>query len=145
MCVGNICRSPFAAGLLTRDANGREVRSAGFLESGRPAPREAVSVAAERGVNLTPHRSTQVTAETVAWADLVIVMDERQAARIGAMAPAGTLVERLGDFDPRAIDTRMIIDPIDRDRAFFSRVYGRIDACCDVLTRALNGGGGARA
>lgn len=101
-------------------------------------------MAAEHGVNLSAHRSTQVTAEAVAWADLVIVMDGRQAARIAAMAPNGTLVERLGDFDPGSIDTRMIIDPVDRDRAFFANVYDRIDACCQVLGRALQGSGGIR-
>jgi protein-tyrosine phosphatase len=141
MCLGNICRSPFAGGVLERLLPDREVRSAGFLESGRPAPREAVSVGAVHGVNLSVHSSTQVTPEALARADLVIVMDGRQAARIAAMAPAATLVERLGDFDPGPIDTRTVIDPIDRDRAFFERIYDRIDACCDVLARGIEAGG----
>jgi protein-tyrosine phosphatase len=140
MCLGNICRSPFAGGVLERLLPEREVRSAGFLESGRPAPREAVSVGALHGVNLSGHRSTQITPEALARADLVIVMDGRQAARIAAMAPAGTLVERLGDFDPGPIETRTVVDPVDRDLAFFERVYERIDACCDSLARGIEAG-----
>ena len=136
MCLGNICRSPFAAGVLARDLPGREVRSAGFLESGRPAPREAVSVGAEYGVNLTTHRSMQVSPEAITWADLVLVMDGRQAARVESISAAGTLIERLGDFDPGPIDTRTVIDPIERDRAFFAQVYDRIEACCETVAHA---------
>lgn len=142
ICLGNICRSPYAAGVLERSLPGHEVRSAGFLESNRPAPRHAVSVAAERGVNLARHASVRITPEGLDWADLVIAMDGRQSSRATAMAPGVLHVERLGDFDPRRIDTRTVIDPIDRERAFFERVYDRIDACCAVLARELSDGSG---
>lgn len=142
LCLGNICRSPYAAGVLDRLLPGHEIRSAGFLEADRPAPRNAVSVAAERGVNLAGHVSVQITPEDLDWADLVLVMDGRQDARASAMAPGALRVERLGDFDPGRIDTRTVIDPIDRDRAFFERVYDRIDACCAVLARELADGRG---
>jgi protein-tyrosine phosphatase len=140
LCLGNICRSPYAAGVLDRLLPGHEVRSAGFLEANRPAPRHAVSVAAERGVNLAGHVSVRITPEGLDWADLVIVMDGRQSARASAMAPGALKIERLGDFDPGWIDTRTVIDPIDRDRAFFERVYDRIDACCTMIARDLGDG-----
>ncbi|MDX1394146.1 MAG: hypothetical protein R3195_07140 [Gemmatimonadota bacterium] len=136
MCLGNICRSPYVEGVLRRDAPELDVRSAGFLESGRPAPREAVSVAAEHGVNLTAHRSSQITPDMLRWADLVLVMDGKQAMRVESLE-GGVLVERLGDFDPGRIDTRTVIDPIDRDRDFFDRIYTRLDACCRALVQAL--------
>ncbi|MFV1988057.1 MAG: hypothetical protein ACC682_12310 [Gemmatimonadota bacterium] len=140
MCLGNICRSPYAEGALARDAPGVVVRSAGFLDSGRPPPRQAVSAGAEHGINLSGHLSAQVTHEAVDWADLVLVMDARQVARVGAISQHLAYVERLGDFDPGPIDTRTIIDPIERDRDFFDRIYTRIDACCRVLGRAIRGG-----
>lgn len=137
LCLGNICRSPYAAGVLARELPDHEIRSAGFLESGRPPPRNATSVAAERGVNLTGHASTRLTPELMDWADLVLVMDQVQARRARNMAPSETAwVAMLGDFDPKSIDTRVIIDPIERDRQFFDRVYARIDACCATVTKA---------
>jgi protein-tyrosine phosphatase len=139
MCLGNICRSPYAAGVLRREFPDLEIRSAGFLQAGRPAPREAVSVGAEHGVNLSSHVSAQLTQETLGWADLVLVMDARQLRRIGAMSGHRALVERLGDFDPEPIDTRTVIDPIDRDREFFANVYTRIDGCCRGLAREIRG------
>jgi len=135
--MGNICRSPYAAGVLERELPGCDIRSAGFLDAGREPPRHAVSVAAERGVNLTGHRSSQVTSSLLDWADLVIVMDRAQANLAETTAPGSAYIERLGDFDPRRIDTRSVIDPIDREREFFRQVYRRIDGCCSLLAEAL--------
>ena len=139
MCLGNICRSPYVERVLRREAPHLDVRSAGFLEAGRTSPREAVSVAAQHGVNLTDHRSVQVTTELLGWADLVLVMDGRQAMRVQSLGN-GVPVERLGDFDPGKIDTRTVIDPIDRERAFFDRIYTRADACCVAFARSLGRG-----
>jgi len=137
LCLGNICRSPYAAGVLERELPDHEVRSAGFLEAGRPPPRQAVSVAAERGVNLVGHRSSQVTSSLLDWADVVFVMDRAQAGRAGVVGGGRQYVEHLGDFDPGPIDTRAVIDPIDREREFFSRVYERIDVCCASIAKVL--------
>jgi len=137
LCLGNICRSPYAAGVLERHLPDHEVRSAGFLEAGRPPPRHAVSVAAERGINLTGHLSSRVTTSLLDWADLVLVMDRAQVDRTVVLGVGPVYVERLGDFDSGRIDTRTIIDPIDRDRDFFSRVYQRIDVCCASIAAVL--------
>lgn len=140
LCMGNICRSPYAAGVLGRELPDHEVRSAGFFEAGRRPPRHAVSVAAGRGVNLTGHLSAQVTSEWIDWADLVVVMDGAQAGLAAVSGHGSVYVERLGDFDPGRIETRTLIDPIDRDREFFTRVYERIDACCATVAAALLAG-----
>ena len=135
--MGNICRSPYAAGVLERELPDHEVRSAGFLGEGRPPPRHAVSVAAERGVNLTGHLSSRVTDSLLDWADLVLVMDRVQAGRAEVVGGDSVYVELLGDFDRGHFDTRTVIDPIDRDREFFSRVYERIDVCCASIADVL--------
>src|SRR5262245_55242849 len=75
LCHGNICRSPFAEALLTARIPGLEVRSAGLhAADGHPADPSAVACAQRMGVSLAAHRSARVTAELVAWADLVLVM-----------------------------------------------------------------------
>lgn len=140
LCMGNICRSPYAAGVLARELPGREVRSAGFLEAGRGSPRFATSVAAERGINLTTHRSVRVTQELVDWADLILVMDRGQARRARNLLLTGCtpLVELLGDFDTEPVDTRTVLDPNERARAVFNTVYERIDRCCAVIAGSVD-------
>ena len=53
ICHGNICRSPFAAALLSRELApyGVPVASAGFIGAGRPAPPEALAAARAGGLS----------------------------------------------------------------------------------------------
>jgi protein-tyrosine phosphatase len=75
VCTGNRFRSPLAAALLTRAAEGVpiEISSAGTLELGgaRALP-EAQDAAVRFGVDLTEHRSRSVTETPLDDADLVI-------------------------------------------------------------------------
>lgn len=143
VCLGNICRSPYAERRLQTLLPDREVRSAGLLESGRPPPELAVAVGRERGVELDAHRSVRLPDEWLEWADLVLVMNRSQATeltdRCRSLA-APPLVEWLGDFDPGPLVRRALRDPFDQHREVFEAVYARIDACCRTLAGALEGG-----
>ena len=140
VCLGNICRSPYAERRLRELLPGREVRSAGLLEAGRACPGLAVSVGRERRIDLGEHRSVRLSDEWIAWADLVLVMNRSQAAEIAARCRAlgvSPLIEWLGDFDPGRPARRALRDPFDRDREVFEAVYARIDVCCRTLAGAL--------
>ncbi|HKB47786.1 MAG TPA: hypothetical protein VKC57_08820, partial [Ktedonobacterales bacterium] len=80
VCHGNICRSPFAAGLLSRTLGpaGMLVASAGFVGPGRVVPAEGSIAAARRGIDLSEHRSHLLTPVLAAEAQVIIVMDMRQ-------------------------------------------------------------------
>lgn len=62
------------------------VRSAGMLEDGRPASDHGVAILRERGIDLSSHRSTLVTAELVRSSDLILGM-AREHARVVVDAP----------------------------------------------------------
>jgi len=140
VCHGNICRSPFAAGLLSRalGPSGILVASAGFVGPGRPAPAEGSIAAARRGIDLSAHRSQLLTPGLAAEAQLIVVMDARQhrmvCERFGRF-PSDVML--LGDLDPEAIDTRAIHDPIDQPLAAFEQSYARIERCVTALIGAL--------
>jgi protein-tyrosine phosphatase len=64
---------------------GWQVESAGtWAMDGRPASRHAVQVMAERGIDLTPHRSRAVNRRLIADTDLVLTMtrDHAEALRV---------------------------------------------------------------
>lgn len=100
VCTGNTCRSPLAEAI-TRVALERRgwahvrVASAGLSAGGgEPASREAVVVAARRGVDLSAHRSRVLTRDAVAWADLVLAMSPAHlagVARLGGREKASLL------------------------------------------------------
>lgn len=82
VCTGNICRSPFAAGILNKflqDKGLLEIRadSAGLLAlPGNAATAMAQRVAAEYDVDLSSHRAKPVSARLLTWCDLALVMEK---------------------------------------------------------------------
>ncbi|UQZ33891.1 low molecular weight phosphatase family protein [Paenibacillus sp. PK3_47] len=78
VCTGNTCRSPMAEGLLRKLAKERgvdlEVRSAGVSAiSGTSISRHASAILLDEGIH--DHiTSSQLNAENVAWADLILTL-----------------------------------------------------------------------
>jgi protein-tyrosine phosphatase len=102
VCTANICRSPMGEGLI-RDAFERVgvpviVRSAGLLDGGRSVSPVAASVLRDRGLDISAHRSTQVNADLVRAADLVLVMERHHARELSLMAPDA--LDRIHLFTP---------------------------------------------
>lgn len=78
VCTGNTCRSPMAEGLLRKLAKERgielEVRSAGVSAiSGTSISRHAAAILQEEGIH-DQMMSSQLSAESVSWADLVLTL-----------------------------------------------------------------------
>jgi len=140
VCHGNMCRSPFAAGLLRPWLSGRGVRvdSAGFLGPGRRSPPEAVAAAARYDIDLSAHRSELLTAHGARAADLVVVMDAAQRRQVcDRFGRSERDVLVLGDLDPEPGDGRTIRDPVSQPLAVFEEAYARIERCARELERAI--------
>ena len=81
VCTGNTCRSPMAAAIMNKLAieNGLDVRieSAGlFAAEGEPASPEAIEALKKYDIDLSDHRSQQITPELIEKSDLIITMTE---------------------------------------------------------------------
>jgi protein-tyrosine-phosphatase len=141
LCYGNICRSPYAAQrlrqLLGPGPASPRVDSAGFHKFGRPPPDAALSVASERGVAMSEHRSRLIDEDMLRDSDLVIAVAPEHVGMLRRQF-GRTRVLMLGDLDPQPIDTRMIRDPLDQSDEVFRDVYDRLDRCLDRLVDALN-------
>ncbi|MFQ5975752.1 MAG: low molecular weight protein arginine phosphatase [Candidatus Hydrothermarchaeales archaeon] len=88
LCSGNACRSPMAEALFkdmiekTGAADGIEIRSAGTSIYFDSATSEAVEAMRQEGLDITSHRSTQISKELVDWADLIVAMEQKHKERI---------------------------------------------------------------
>lgn len=92
VCTGNVCRSAMGEALLRHDlaAAGVDlpVASAGTHATGTsPATGHGTAVLAERGIDLTGHRSTRLDADALAVADLVVAMTREHEAAVGRLDP----------------------------------------------------------
>jgi protein-tyrosine phosphatase len=146
ICHGNILRSAFAEALLkravsTHRAPGLCVSSAGLhAVPGKSADPRGVEVAREWGVDLTAHHATALTAEAVAAADLLLVMDYQNAAEVLWRHPdAADKVVLLGNFDPEWATDPVIPDPYGGDLEEVRFSYGRVAAAVEGLVSAPQG------
>lgn len=90
VCTGNINRSAAAEMIARAVAPEIETRSAACNgEAGRSMPRRMREALADAGIPVLPHRSTALTADLVAWADLTVGMQPshlRAVAKFGGAA-----------------------------------------------------------
>ncbi|MBK1633626.1 hypothetical protein CKO31_23345 [Thiohalocapsa halophila] len=104
LCTANICRSPMAEAVFHRATGGQrrapEIRSAGVHALvGHPVAEDAQQVLEGRGLDMSEHRATQLTPEMLAWADLVLIMEEAQRSAVRAIGSAYVgKVMRLGHW-----------------------------------------------
>ena len=138
VCHGNICRSPYLEAVLQRDLPNATISSAGFLRAERPVPENARLVAAERGFDMSAFRSTTITRSITAAADIIIVMDARQAEQV--VRDLGAPAERVviaGDLDPARGQRRAIRDPWNQPIEVFIESFDRLDRCATTLVGVL--------
>lgn len=148
VCLGNICRSPTAEGVMTAlveragAADEITVDSAGTgsWHVGGPPDDRASAAAAERGFPLTSI-ARQVTPADFVTADLLLAMDARNAADLRALAPddaAAAKVRLLRSYDPASDGADLDVpDPYYGDGDGFSLVLDQVEAACAGLLEAV--------
>ena len=146
VCLGNICRSPFAeviAGERVRTAaKPRRVSSAGIRtrQAAEPPP-DAKTVAAGYGVSLDAHRPRPLTDDLMASHDMIVVMESAQMELLRRMYPRrADRVFLLSLFDAEAsgVNRYAIADPFGSPRSAYEACYERIDRTVNALLLALD-------
>jgi protein-tyrosine phosphatase len=147
VCMGNICRSPTAEGVMRallreEGLEGRiEVDSAGTgsWHAGEPPDTRAAEAAGRRGIALAG-AARQVTSEDFERFDLVVAMDRSNLRDLLAIAPdedAAEKVRLLREFDPAADGDLDVPDPYYGGDRGFETVLDQVHAACRGLLAEL--------
>jgi low molecular weight protein-tyrosine phosphatase len=147
VCLGNICRSPTAEGvmngLLQRERldGAVAVESAGTAgyHAGELPDRRARAAAKARGLVLES-RARQFLASDFARLDYVVAMDEENLSNLEALAPdaaARSKLRLLRSFDPAAPPGAAVPDPYYGGEDGFSHVLDLCEAACSGLIEHL--------
>jgi len=149
VCLGNICRSPTAEGVMRKLVEEAglgdriEVDSAGtgsWHVGAKPDPR-ATAAAGRAGYELGGH-ARQVTGEDFDRFDMILAMDRFNVTELHGMAPGGEGAEKvrlLREFDPAsAAEWNLDVpDPYSGGARGFRDVVTQIEAACRGLIEEL--------
>lgn len=147
VCLGNICRSPAAEGIMRslverEGLNDRfEIDSAGTYAGHRgelPDVRMR-SAAARRGLTLT-HRSRPLCEEDFAHFDRIVVMDDMNYENAHRMAPSRALadkIHRMTEFCRDHPEYSHVPDPYYEGHEGFERVLDLLEDGCAGLLETL--------
>ncbi len=147
VCLGNICRSPTAEGIMqalvrTEGLDDRiRVESAGTLayHEGELPDRRARATAAARGMELTS-RARRFTGDDFDRFDYVIGMDRENRDDLRAMAPddqADGKVHLFRMFDPDVTEECDVPDPYYGGHLGFEAVFDLCETVCRRLLARL--------
>ncbi|WP_028058650.1 low molecular weight protein-tyrosine-phosphatase [Candidatus Solirubrobacter pratensis] len=145
VCLGNICRSPTAEGVMRalvreQGIEDVEVESAGMGDwhVGHPPDRRATEAAQRRGIALEG-AARQVRVSDFDDFDLLIAMDRSNQRDLLALAPdeeAAAKVHLLREWEPGATDLD-VPDPYYGDGQGFEDVLDMVQASCRALLAEL--------
>jgi protein-tyrosine phosphatase len=144
LCHGNICRSPFAAGIAERLVQKQEdfrFSSAGLhVKRQSPSPKEAVLAARHFGVDLKNHLSRKIDFYTLDTYDMILAMEAGQFRHLKKifthfqdkifLLPLFETDFHLGADRNNVFN---IEDPFDKPMDVYLKSYSRIKNCVEGL------------
>lgn len=147
VCLGNICRSPAADGIMRSMAQERglaarfDIDSAGTYggHAGNLPDARMREAASKRGYKLD-HRSRRITTDDFAEFDMILTMDDANYENVCRLAPdreSVEKVERMTDYCTR-FDTDHVPDPYYEGRDGFEYVLDILEDACGNLLDKLN-------
>ena len=154
ICLGNICRSPLAEGVMRSVLQERFPQREFLIDSagtngyhtGEAPDERSVAVAARNGIDISAQRCRQLGAADFNRFDLILGMDQNNLMTINRLAPAGssavtglfTAVARDG-FEGNSADRgEEIPDPYYGGNADFERVYRMVREAAEALADRLS-------
>lgn len=143
VCLGNICRSPLAEGLLRAklDPSHFEVDSTGTgsWHVGNPPDPRSIAVARKNGLDISMLRGRQFSHKDFINFDHIYVMDSSNLSDVVELAQndqeaqkASMILDTL--FPGEKVD---VPDPYYGGDDGFDRVYDMLDQACDVIASKL--------
>ncbi|HSS63574.1 MAG TPA: low molecular weight protein-tyrosine-phosphatase [Gammaproteobacteria bacterium] len=147
VCLGNICRSPLAQGVMEQRLRKSGLFHAVSVDSagthgyhlGEPPDLRAVEAAARRGYDISGQRARRIRDGDFQSFDYILAMDQDNLQQLLARCP-GAEVERLKllmDFAPGP-DGQEVPDPYYGGEDGFERALDLIEAAVDGVILEIN-------
>ena len=142
VCLGNICRSPLAEGILkAKVSEAVSVDSAGTAgyHVGELPDKRSIATARKYGIDITDQRSRKFTVSDFDTFDIIYAMDKSNYNNIVALARNEKDIQKvkmiLQEVDP--VDVLDVPDPYYGGDQGFENVYKMLDEACEVIASKI--------
>lgn len=143
VCLGNICRSPLAEGILQQKAKEKgldiSVDSAGTASYhiGSKPDERSIEVANKHGIDISKQKARQFKADDFYAFDLILAMDKSNLKNIKDLAPAKDLeakAQLILDYTQEVKESE-VPDPYYGEDDGFLKVYKMLDLACNEILK----------
>ena len=142
VCLGNICRSPLAEGILqSKVSKNIFVDSAGTANYhvGEMPDKRSIAVAKKHGIGISGQRCKHFTSNHFEEFDYIYVMDESNYENVLKLAPTEEAKQKikliLNETSPNL--NLEVPDPYYGGADGFEDVYQMLDKACSVIAKKL--------
>ncbi len=146
VCLGNICRSPLAEGILKSKVDTSKIvvdsaGTAGYHVGSLPDSR-SIEVAQKHGIDLTDQRCRKFKVEDFEFFDYIYVMDRSNYNDVIALAKSIEEKNKVKLLLKEAarLEVSEVPDPYYGGTDGFEYVFGLIDHACDQIVDMLQNG-----
>ena len=140
VCLGNICRSPLAEGILqSKVGEGVIVDSAGTAayHVGNFPDSRSIALAQKNGLDITYQRARKFTKQDFDTYDLIYAMDESNYHNIMMLASSKEEENKvkmiLNEVYPN--ENKSVPDPYYGGNQGFDKVYAMLDEACEIIVK----------
>lgn len=143
VCLGNICRSPLAEGILKSKVNPTQVivdsAGTGAWHSGELPDKRSIAIAKKYGIDITDQRARIFTPEDFLHFDKIYVMDKSNYVNVCKLAPNDELIDKveliLNESHPN--QDLEVPDPYYGGEQGFENVFQLLNEACDVVKNKI--------
>ena len=142
VCLGNICRSPLAEGILRSKLSEKFIvdsAGTGGWHAGELPDKRSITIAKLKGLDISNQRARQFKISDFTTFDHIFVMDNTNFKEVLALAPNEATKSKvkliLNEIFPN--DNIDVPDPYYGGVDGFENVYNMLDQACDEIARKL--------
>ena len=140
VCLGNICRSPLAEGILRSKLSEKFIvdsAGTGGWHAGELPDKRSIAIARLKGLDISNQRARQFKVSDFTTFDHIFVMDNTNYKEVIALAPNEATKSKvkliLNEIFPN--DNNDVPDPYYGGIDGFENVYNMLDQACDEIAR----------
>jgi protein-tyrosine phosphatase len=144
VCLGNICRSPLAEGILVSKVNADEIfvdsAGTGAYHIGKLPDERSIEVARKHGIDITNQRARKFTIKDFDTFDYIYAMDESNYQNILMLARTNEDKSKVQLILNETHPTKNLAvpDPYYGGNQGFENVYIMLEEACEIIVNKLS-------